>query len=108
MKRLLFAKVIRDKQHDFFACYISKSFPQVSDFYPIFRTLRKLNEALAGNVHLEAMIHSDQGFQYSHPEYQSRIKEIGLTQSMPGRGTYLDYAPIESFFGHFKDGVAYK
>lgn len=74
----------------------------------VFRTLRKLNEALAGNVHPEAMIHSDQGFHYIHPEYQNRIKEIGLTQSMSRRGNCLDNAPIESFFGHFKDDVDYK
>ena len=74
----------------------------------IYRTLRKLNEALKGNVHPEAMIHSDQGFHYTHPEYQKRIKAIGLTQSMSRRGNCLDNAPIESFFGHFKDDVDYK
>ena len=74
----------------------------------VYRTLKKLKEALDGNVHPEAMIHSDQGFHYTHPEYQQRVKEIGLTQSMSRRGNCLDNAPIESFFGHFKDDVDFK
>lgn len=74
----------------------------------VYRTLRKLNDALAGNVHPEAMIHSDQGFHYTHPVYQRHVKEMQLTQSMSRRGNCLDNAPIESFFGHFKDDVDYK
>jgi len=72
------------------------------------RTLQKLEEALAGNVHPEAMIHSDQGFHYTHPDYQERVKEMGLAQSMSRRGNCLDNAPMESFFGHLKDEVGYK
>lgn len=74
----------------------------------VYRTLRKLKEALDGNIHPEAMIHSDQGFHYTHPEYQSLVKAMQLTQSMSRRGNCLDNAPIESFFGHFKDDVDYK
>ena len=54
------------------------------------------------------MIHSDQGFHYTHPEYQSLVKAMQLTQSMSRRGNCLDNAPIESFFGHFKDDVDFK
>ncbi|MFK8795822.1 IS3 family transposase [Planococcus plakortidis] len=64
----------------------------------VYRTLRKLKEA---------MIHSDQGFHYTHPEYQQRVKEMKLTQSMSRQGNCLDNAPIESFFGHFKDDVEF-
>lgn len=74
----------------------------------VFRTLEKLEEALEGNIHPEAMIHSDQGFHYTHPEYQKRVKEMGLIQSMSRRGNCLDNAPMESFFGHLKDDLDYK
>ncbi|HSP23441.1 MAG TPA: IS3 family transposase, partial [Planococcus sp. (in: firmicutes)] len=74
----------------------------------VYRTLKKLKGALNGNVHPEAMIHSDQGFHYTHPEYQQRVKEMRLKQSMSRRGNCLDNAPIESFFGHFKDDVDFK
>jgi transposase InsO family protein len=74
----------------------------------VYRTLEKLKEALDGNIHPEAMIHSDQGVQYTHPEYQKRVKELGLIQSMSRRGNCLDNAPMESFFGHLKDEVDYR
>ena len=74
----------------------------------VYRTLWKLKEALDGNVHPEAMIHSDQGFHYTHPKYQALVKAMQLTQSMSRRGNCLDNAPIESFFGHFKADVDYK
>jgi len=56
----------------------------------------------------EALIHSDQGFHYTNPEYIKRIKDLGLTQSMSRKGKCIDNAPIESFFGHLKDEVDYK
>ncbi|WP_155767450.1 IS3 family transposase [Sporosarcina ureilytica] len=74
----------------------------------VYRTLDKLEETLDGNIHPEAMIHSDQGVHYTHPEYQGRVKKIGLLQSMSRRGNCLDNAPMESFFGHFKDEVDYE
>jgi putative transposase len=74
----------------------------------VYRTLARLKEALDGNIHPEAMIHSDQGVHYTHPEYQKRVKEMGLLQSMSRRGNCLDNAPMESFFGHLKDEVDYK
>lgn len=74
----------------------------------VYRTLNQLRDTLNGNIHPEAILHSDQGFHYTHPEYQKRVSEIGLLQSMSRRGNCLDNAPMESFFGHFKDEVEYK
>ena len=74
----------------------------------VYRTLQKLKERLDGNIHPEAMIHSDQGFHYTHPEYHQRVKEMKMIQSMSRRGNCIDNAPMESFFGHFKDDVDFK
>jgi transposase InsO family protein len=74
----------------------------------VYRTLEKLSDSLNGMIHPEAMIHSDQGVHYTHPEFQRRVKELGLNQSMSRRGNCWDNAPMESFFGHFKDEVDYK
>ncbi|TQR16347.1 IS3 family transposase [Psychrobacillus vulpis] len=74
----------------------------------VFHTLRKLDEKLDGNVHPEAMIHSDQGFHYTHPEFQKSVKQMNLKQSMSRRGNCIDNAPMESFFGHMKDEMDYK
>ncbi len=73
----------------------------------VYRTLEKLEEAVEC-FHPEAMIHSDQGVHYTHPQFQSRVKEAGLRQSMSRRGNCWDNAPMESFFGHFKDMVDHK
>jgi transposase InsO family protein len=42
-------------------------------------------------------------FQYTHVNFRNLLKSNGVTQSMSRRGNCLDNAPIESFFGHFKD-----
>ncbi|WP_319003629.1 IS3 family transposase [Sutcliffiella horikoshii] len=49
-----------------------------------------------------ALIHSDQGIQFTNRSYIQRVKEMGLTQSMSRRGNCWDNASIESFFGHLK------
>lgn len=54
------------------------------------------------------LIHSDQGFHYTHPSFRLKLKANGIVQSMSRKGNCLDNAPIESFFGHFKDEVNYK
>lgn len=74
----------------------------------VHKTLEQLTIHLDGNLDPEAMIHSDQGFHYTHLKFQQRVKEIGLKQSMSRRGNCLDNAPMESFFGHFKDELDYK
>lgn len=56
-------------------------------------------------LHPEVMLHSDQGTHYTHPAFQARVKQAGLRQSMSRRGNCWDNAPMESFFGHFKDMV---
>ena len=55
-----------------------------------------------------ALIHSDQGFHYTNPEYIEKVKTLGMTQSMSRKGNCIDNAPVESFFGHLKDDVDYK
>ncbi|WP_427238816.1 IS3 family transposase [Yersinia enterocolitica] len=53
------------------------------------------------------LIHSDQGWQYQMAQYQKRLKEAGLTQSMSRKGNCLDNAVIESFFGTLKSECLY-
>ena len=56
----------------------------------------------------DALLHSDQGFQYTNLEYHEKLKGLGIIQSMSRRGNSVDNAPIESFFGHMKDEIDYK
>ncbi len=55
-----------------------------------------------------AMIHSDQGFHYTNPQYIEAVEALGMLQSMSGKGSCIDNAPIESFFGHMKDELDYR
>ena len=48
------------------------------------------------------IIHSDQGWQYRHRQYQKKIAESGLTQSMSRKGNCLDNAVAENFFALLK------
>lgn len=60
-------------------------------------------------VHFDdGMIHSDQGWHYTNPQFRIRAAEMGLQQSMLRRGNCWDNAPQESFFGHLKDEVDIK
>jgi putative transposase len=54
------------------------------------------------------IIHSDQGVHYTSDSYRWLLKKNGIKQSMSRKGNCLDNAPIESFFGHFKDESEYK
>lgn len=59
-------------------------------------------------VSVDAMIHSDQGFHYTNPQYIKAVEALGMAQSMSGKGSCIDNAPIESFFGHMKDELDYQ
>jgi transposase InsO family protein len=66
-------------------------------------TLLKLKKNRNFKKVKDALIHSDQGTHYTHPDFQKIVKKLGLRQSMSRRGNCWDNAPQESFFGHFKD-----
>lgn len=70
-------------------------------------TLKKMKENRTISFN-GALIHSDQGFHYTNPLYIDSVKKMGMVQSMSRKGNCIDNAPIESFFGHFKDDVEYK
>lgn len=77
------------------------------DMELVFHTLSKIIE-ITPISHLEYLIlHSDQGFHYTHPIFRQKLKDLKIIQSMSRKGNCLDNAPIESFFGHFKDELNY-
>ena len=53
------------------------------------------------------VLHSDQGWQYQHKQYQRMLKEKGVRQSMSRKGNCLDNAVIENFFGLLKSELLY-
>src|SRR3990167_10029186 len=67
----------------------------------------KTNPVFNTTSFTDILIHSDQGVHYTHPDYIRAIQELGMVQSMSRKGNCIDNAPIESFFGHFKDDMEY-
>jgi len=55
----------------------------------------------------QPMLHSDQGWQYTMPEYWRLLDAHGAKQSMSRKGNYLDNAAMESFFGTLKSELYY-
>ena len=51
----------------------------------------------------EVLIHSDQGHQYTSDAYFILTTAYHMKQSMSRRGNCWDNAPMETFFGHFKE-----
>ena len=67
-----------------------------------------LNEAFAKIPDgTNLILHSDQGWQYQHKQYQRMLREKGIRQSMSRKGNCLDNAVIENFFGLLKSELLY-
>jgi len=75
---------------------VASSFSSRNDLGLVFATLDKL-PAMPG-----AVLHSDQGFQYTHKTYQERLGKLQIVGSHSRKGNCLDNACVESFFSHLK------
>ena len=53
------------------------------------------------------LLHSDQGWQYQHKQYQRMLQAKGIKQSMSNTGNCLDNAVMENFFGLLKSELLY-
>ena len=53
------------------------------------------------------ILHSDQGWQYQHKQYQRMLCNKGIRQSMSRKGNCLDNSVMENFFGILKSELLY-
>ena len=53
------------------------------------------------------LLHSDQGWQYQHPNYRRMLADQGLVQSMSRKANCLDNAAMESWFATLKTECFY-
>lgn len=67
--------------------------------------LDKAFKKLPDNTKL--IFHSDQGWQYQHKQYQKRLLDKGIRQSMSRKGNCLDNSVMENFFGLLKSELLY-
>jgi putative transposase len=68
------------------------------------RALKKLDTQTKEGL----IVHSDQGFHFTHFSFRNQLEQEGITQSMSRKGNCIDNAPIESFFGLLKDHLELK
>jgi len=77
------------------------------DMSIVLNTVKNMNNNPFVSSLQDVLIHSDQGFHYTNPQYIHMIKGLKMVQSMSRKGNCIDNAPTESFFGHLKDDVDY-
>jgi transposase InsO family protein len=70
--------------------------------------LEKALRKLSIDERKKLMVHSDQGFHFTHFSFRKRLDIHGVIQSMSRRGNCHDNSPIETFFGILKDHLNLK
>lgn len=103
-KKAYLSCVIDSTTREILAYHVSSSL-QIDIVY---QTLDSSKGRLGEVIHPEAPLHSDQGIHYTNLEFQKRVGEIGIRQSMSRRVNCLDNATMKSFFDHMKDQLNYK
>lgn len=71
----------------------------------VIEMLNKAFERVPDGTNL--ILHSDQGWQYQHRQYQRMLRKKGIRQSMSRKGNCLDNAVMENFFGLLKSELLY-
>lgn len=76
---------------------------------PDLAQIREMLDGLSKKLPQGAMpiLHSDQGWQYQHAEYQRYLKEHNIVQSMSRKGNCMDNGAMECFFGRLKVEMFY-
>lgn len=72
------------------------------------RALEKALKKLSSEERTKLMVHSDQGFHFTHYSFRKLLENHGVIQSMSRRGNCHDNSPIETFFGILKDHLNLK
>lgn len=102
--RFAYLSVIKDSiSNEILAYHLSKNIK----LEIVLKTLDKLIQNHGERLDPKVMIHSDQGSHYTSPNFQKRLRQANIIQSMSRRGNCWDNAPMESFFGHMKDEVIF-
>jgi len=76
-----------------------------NDLELVLNTIKQLNGKPFGQ---NALLHSDQGFQYTTKSYENQLEELKIQGSHSRRGNCHDNACIECFFSHLKTEKLYR
>lgn len=94
--RFMYLCAIKDLFHDEIVAY---SLGLRQDMELVYEALEQLKEK---KFVKGAILHSDQGAQFTNSGYLMRVKKMELTPSMSRKGNCWDNACIENFFSHAK------
>ena len=84
---------------------VSYSISERPVFHQVMDMLEKAFEKIPDNTNL--ILHSDQGWQYQMNQYQYKLEQKGIRQSMSRKGNCLDNSLAENFFGLLKSELLY-
>jgi len=85
------------------ACSISRFI----DHKLVMDTLNQAIESVSYEQRQELILHSDQGWHFTHYVYRKTLERNAITQSISAKGSSVDNAPIESFFSALKTECIY-
>ncbi|WP_165444964.1 IS3 family transposase [Gracilibacillus phocaeensis] len=100
VNKFLYLCAIKDLFHDEVVAYALGPRQDMALVYEVLEGLKEKTFVKG------AILHSDQGTQFTNAGYQMRVQEMGLTPSMSRRGNCWDNACIENFFSHAKCEMA--
>ncbi len=100
--RKLYLSPIHDLHSSYLVSYTISEHPAL---YLVLNMARQALSFLPGGA--EPILHSDQGWQYQHKQYQKLLKDHSIKQSMSRKSNCLDNAVIENFFGLVKSELLY-
>ncbi len=98
----LYLSPILDLHSSYLVSYTISEHPTLS---MVTSMLEKAFVNIPDNTNL--ILHSDQGWQYQHKQYQRMLHNKGIRQSMSRKGNCLDNSVMENFFGILKSELLY-
>ena len=77
--------------------------------HPILSMVTSMLEKAFVNIpdNTNLILHSDQGWQYQHKQYQRMLHNKGIRQSMSRKGNCIDNSVMENFLGILKSELLY-
>ena len=87
---------------------ISYSISSLIDLKLVIDTLDKAIISVPAEQRENLILHSDQGWHFTHWQYVRKLQENNITQSISAKGSSVDNVPIESFFSCLKSECIYR
>lgn len=87
---------------------ISYTISSFIDLKLVIDTVNKAIKSVSNKYRKELILHSDQGWHFTHHSYRKLLLDNGIKQSISAKGSSVDNVPIESFFSCLKSECIYR